>query len=223
SSCELTESSLPAARGCRPSASGSARPDRKGQSRSRRRRTGRPPSAPACERVAGLHVRSKPPRFRKPVARLKMLEASICSTTPLLRRIGASADPSCSSWRPICKRSSQPSAKPDKLTTCPLKERRRRPMKTGMNLLLWTTHVTDEHFPLFANLKATGFDGVELPLSGGDAAHYVRIRKELDNHGLACTAVTIATPDANPISPDVNLRKAGLDRIKWAVEMLAIL
>jgi D-psicose/D-tagatose/L-ribulose 3-epimerase len=95
-------------------------------------------------------------------------------------------------------------------------------MKTGMNLLLWTTHVTEEHFPLFARLKAAGFDGVELPLFGGDAGHYTRIRKELDNHGLACTAVTVATPEANPISPDANLRKAGLDRIKWAVEMLAI-
>lgn len=95
-------------------------------------------------------------------------------------------------------------------------------MKTGMNLLLWTTHVTEEHFPLFAKLKAAGFDGVELPLFGGDAAHYQKVRKELNNHGLACTAVTVATPEANPISPDANLRKAGLDRIKWAVEMLAI-
>src|SRR3954452_18990599 len=96
-------------------------------------------------------------------------------------------------------------------------------MKTGMNLLLWTTHVTEEHFPLFAKLKATGFDRVELPLFGGDAAHYQRVRKELDNNGLACTAVTVATPEANPISPDADLRKAGLDRIKWAGEMLAIL
>ena len=31
-------------------------------------------------------------------------------------------------------------------------------MKTGMNLLLWTTHVTAEHFPLFAKLKQTGYD-----------------------------------------------------------------
>ena len=37
-------------------------------------------------------------------------------------------------------------------------------MRTGMNLLLWTTHVTEEHFPLFAKLKQAGFDGVELPL-----------------------------------------------------------
>jgi D-psicose/D-tagatose/L-ribulose 3-epimerase len=92
-------------------------------------------------------------------------------------------------------------------------------MKYGMNLLLWTTHVTDEHFPLLAKLKKAGFDGVELPLFGGDAAHYARVKKELDNLGLGCTAVTVATPDANPISPDAPVRRAAVDRLKWAVEM----
>jgi D-psicose/D-tagatose/L-ribulose 3-epimerase len=92
-----------------------------------------------------------------------------------------------------------------------------------MNLLLWTTHVAEEHYPLFARLKAAGFDGVELPIFGGDAAHFRNVRKELDNHGLACTAVTVATPEANPISPDAALRKAGLDRLKWVLEMSAIL
>ncbi len=96
-------------------------------------------------------------------------------------------------------------------------------MRTGMNLLLWTTHVTEEHFPLFAKLKKTGFDGVELPLFGGDVAHYKTIRKELDNLGLGCTTVTVVTPEANPISPNPAVRKAGLDKIKWAIEMTATL
>jgi D-psicose/D-tagatose/L-ribulose 3-epimerase len=92
-------------------------------------------------------------------------------------------------------------------------------MKYGMNLLLWTAHVTEEHFPLLAKLKKAGFDGVELPLFGGDAAHYARVKKELDNLGLGCTAVTVATPDANPISPDAPVRRAAVDRLKWAIEM----
>jgi D-psicose/D-tagatose/L-ribulose 3-epimerase len=96
-------------------------------------------------------------------------------------------------------------------------------MKIGMNLLLWTTHVTDELFPLFGKLKQAGFDGVEIPLFGGDTAHYKKVRKVLDDLGLACTAVTVANPAANPISPDPGLRKAGLDHIKWALEMEAIL
>jgi D-psicose/D-tagatose/L-ribulose 3-epimerase len=96
-------------------------------------------------------------------------------------------------------------------------------MKYGMNLLLWTTHVTSELFPLFAKLKQTGFDGVEIPLFAGDAAHYRGVRKELDNLGLGCTTVMCATAEANPISPDAALRRAGLDRLKWGIEMTAVL
>src|SRR2546430_17415432 len=87
-------------------------------------------------------------------------------------------------------------------------------MKTGMNLLLWTTHVTQEHFPLFAKLKKAGFDGVEVPLFAGDANHYKGIRKELDNHGLGCTTACIATAAANPISPDPGLRRAAVDHLR---------
>jgi len=92
-------------------------------------------------------------------------------------------------------------------------------MKTGMNLLLWASHVTEEHFPIIADLKKTGFDGVELPIFEGDAAHYKKIRKELDAQGLGCTSVTVVGPDANPISPDAGIRKAAVERLKWAIEM----
>lgn len=96
-------------------------------------------------------------------------------------------------------------------------------MRIGMNLLLWATHVTSDHFPLFARLKKAGFDGVEVPIFEGDAAHYKSIRKELDNLGLAATAVTVVGPEANPISPDDSVRRAARDRLKWIVEMTAIL
>jgi D-psicose/D-tagatose/L-ribulose 3-epimerase len=96
-------------------------------------------------------------------------------------------------------------------------------MKVGMNLLLWATYITEEHFPLLARLKKAGFDGVEVPIFQGDAAHYQRIRKELDSQGLACTTVTVVTPEASPISPDASVRKAALARLKWAIEMTAAL
>src|SRR5262245_16683004 len=96
-------------------------------------------------------------------------------------------------------------------------------MRTGMNLLLWTRHLTSEHFPLLAKLKQTGFDGVELPLFEGDADHYKAVAKELKNLGLACTTVTVVGPETSPISPDAAIRKAAVDRHKWAIEMTAIL
>ena len=85
-------------------------------------------------------------------------------------------------------------------------------MKTGMNLLLWSTHVTAEHFPLFAKLKAAGFDGVEVPLFEGHAAHYKTLRKELDKHGLGCTTVTCVGPEVSPISADAAIRRAAVER-----------
>jgi D-psicose/D-tagatose/L-ribulose 3-epimerase len=96
-------------------------------------------------------------------------------------------------------------------------------MKTGMNLLLWTTHVTEELFPLMAKLKQTGFDGVEIPLFEGDANHYQKIAAELKKQGLGCTTVTVVGPEANPISPDAAIRKAAVERHKWAIEMTAIM
>ena len=96
-------------------------------------------------------------------------------------------------------------------------------MKTGMNMLLWATHVTQDHFSIMRDLKNAGFDGVEIPVFEGDAAHYKRVRQELDSLGLSCTTVTVVGPDTNPISPDPKIRKAAVDRLAWVIEMNHIL
>ena len=96
-------------------------------------------------------------------------------------------------------------------------------MKVGMNLLLWTAFVTEEHFPILEKIKKTGYDGVEIPLFDGDAEHYKKIKKELDNLGLGCTTVTVVNAETNPISPDASIRKAALDRIKWALDMTSVM
>src|SRR5207249_3157528 len=79
------------------------------------------------------------------------------------------------------------------------------------------------HYPLIAKLKATGYDGVEVPLFEGDAAHYKELRKVLDANGLGATTVTCVGPEASPISPDAAIRRAAVERIKWAIDMTAIL
>jgi D-psicose/D-tagatose/L-ribulose 3-epimerase len=94
-------------------------------------------------------------------------------------------------------------------------------MKTGMNLLLWTTHVTEEHYPILAKLRQAGFDGVEIPIFEGTAAHYRAIRKELDNQGLKCTTVTIVNPQSNPISDEAAVREAAVEHLQWAIDMTA--
>ena len=53
-------------------------------------------------------------------------------------------------------------------------------MKVGMNMLLWTTDVREEHYPLMAELRAGGFDGIELMLNPErDTAHREALSAEL--------------------------------------------
>jgi D-psicose/D-tagatose/L-ribulose 3-epimerase len=97
-------------------------------------------------------------------------------------------------------------------------------MKIGMNLLLWTTHVTEEHYPQLEKIKSTGFDGVEIPIFGGGAdAHYHKLRKKLDELRLKTSSVTVATPEANAISPDPAIRRAAVERLKTIVRHSAAL
>jgi D-psicose/D-tagatose/L-ribulose 3-epimerase len=68
-------------------------------------------------------------------------------------------------------------------------------MKTGFNLLLWTTHVTDAHLPLLEKLKRAGYDGVEIPLFEGEIGHYRRLARAIADQGLCCTTVTVLPDD----------------------------
>lgn len=90
-------------------------------------------------------------------------------------------------------------------------------MKTGMNLLLWTDHVTEALDPVLDQLKAIGFDAVEVPIfNTTDLAPYERLGQRLKALGLGATAVTVMTPDTNPISADPAIRAkavAHLDRV----------
>ena len=90
-------------------------------------------------------------------------------------------------------------------------------MKYGMNLLLWTGHVTETHFPLFGKLRKVGYDGVEIPVFEGDEKHYAAIKKELDKQGLKSTTVTVMNEQANPISPDAKIRAAAVEHLKGAI------
>ena len=94
-------------------------------------------------------------------------------------------------------------------------------MKYGMNLLLWTSDVTDEHFPLIAQLKEIGYDGVEIPIFDMDEKKFAAIGKEVKKNDLGATAVTVCGEDVNPISPDAAVRKAAVAHLSKAVDMCA--
>jgi D-psicose/D-tagatose/L-ribulose 3-epimerase len=92
-------------------------------------------------------------------------------------------------------------------------------MKTGFNLLLWTSHVTEQHFPLLEKLARAGYDGVEIPILEGTPAHYAGVLKAVRDNGLSCDVVT-NMPDAehNPLSPDAAQRAKALDFMKQVID-----
>lgn len=86
-------------------------------------------------------------------------------------------------------------------------------MKLGMNMLLWTTDVTEQHSPLFGRIAEIGFDGAEVMIGDRNAAHYAAIGRELDRCGLERTAVAAVGAEHNPASPDRAVREAALARL----------
>ncbi|WP_027132820.1 sugar phosphate isomerase/epimerase family protein [Geminicoccus roseus] len=94
-------------------------------------------------------------------------------------------------------------------------------MLLGFNLLLWTTHVTEEHFPLFAEIKKTGYDGVELPIFEGDPEHFRKVGQVAKDNGLRMTAVTVLPDEqSSAISADAAVRDNALKRLTWALDCL---
>src|SRR5580704_19324256 len=92
-------------------------------------------------------------------------------------------------------------------------------MKTSMNLLLWTTHVTEAHDALLDQIKEIGFDAVEVPIfDTADLAPFERLGKRLKSLGLGATAVTVMGAETNPISPDPNIRSAAVAHLDRAME-----
>jgi D-psicose/D-tagatose/L-ribulose 3-epimerase len=97
-------------------------------------------------------------------------------------------------------------------------------MKIGMCRFLWTTNVGPDHQALLADIRATGFDGVEVPVFEGKPEDFARTGRMLDGLGLARTAVSaLGDPGHDLFSPDPALRRAGVDRMRWALDCTAAL
>jgi D-psicose/D-tagatose/L-ribulose 3-epimerase len=97
-------------------------------------------------------------------------------------------------------------------------------MKTGFNLLLWTPHVTSEHSGVLKQLKAAGYDSVEIPIFEGDVDHYARLGETLDKLGLERSVVSVIGPSGkNPLSADKAARDAAVTYTKWFIDCSAAL
>jgi D-psicose/D-tagatose/L-ribulose 3-epimerase len=89
-------------------------------------------------------------------------------------------------------------------------------------LLLWSPVVTEAVFPRFAQLKAVGYDGVELPLFDGTPEHYRKVGQVVRDAGLRCTGLAIIPDEGRSCtSSEPAVRAAALAHLGWAIDCLA--
>lgn len=96
-------------------------------------------------------------------------------------------------------------------------------MKFGMNLLLWTTHVTQAHEKTLNDIKEIGYDLVEVPVFDRDPDHHAKLGKVIQEIGLETSAVCACTPEGNPISADASVRAVAVEESKRAIDCCAAL
>ncbi len=87
-----------------------------------------------------------------------------------------------------------------------------------MCMFLWTTHVTQEHAALLGDIKAVGFDGVEVPIFEGEPDHYARLGDLLDEIGLARTAVAAMGDASMNLIGDTAARAAGVAHMRYVID-----
>jgi len=92
-------------------------------------------------------------------------------------------------------------------------------MKIGMNLLLWTTDINEDLYPIIESLKETGYDGVEIPIGDEDENQYKALGKFCQEMEMECTCVTSIFADGNPASADAAIRSKAVDQMKWRIDM----
>nr|WP_255695970.1 sugar phosphate isomerase/epimerase family protein [Shinella sp. NM-101] len=78
-----------------------------------------------------------------------------------------------------------------------------------------------QHARQLERLKALGYDAVEVPVFSGKVKHYAALGRLLADIGLTAGAAAVATPEANPVSPDPAVRAKARDHHRWIVDCTA--
>jgi D-psicose/D-tagatose/L-ribulose 3-epimerase len=90
-------------------------------------------------------------------------------------------------------------------------------MKFGIHAGLWMKTWADDPVPIFKTASDIGFDGVELSLLGIGADRAELIGKQAADYGLELTCSTGLGPDADPTSPDPDIRANAIRVLSEAV------
>jgi len=92
-------------------------------------------------------------------------------------------------------------------------------MKFGVNLLLFSDTVDRKVIERFGSIAELGFDGVEVPIFAPGSIAVDEIRAAAERAGLALTASSAMTPEANLYATDSATRQAGEQFLRDVVDV----
>lgn len=91
-------------------------------------------------------------------------------------------------------------------------------MRFGIGMYLWTTEVTGEHLHILGEMRALGYEGVEIPVGSALSSDWAKLRATLDAEGMGCTTMLNFGPDKDPASADPAVRRRASEELRWAVD-----
>jgi D-psicose/D-tagatose/L-ribulose 3-epimerase len=94
-------------------------------------------------------------------------------------------------------------------------------MKFGVNTFIWTATFDRSNLPLLPQLKAGGFDGVEVPMFRPAEFATADIARGLAENGLECTICSILTGGLSIISDDGAVRRQSRVHMEECVKTAA--
>jgi D-psicose/D-tagatose/L-ribulose 3-epimerase len=80
-------------------------------------------------------------------------------------------------------------------------------MKFGVNTFIWSADFNESNLDLLPEIKAGGFDGIEMPIFRPAEFPAQGIRKSLEANGLECTVCSVMLDGFNLISDDATVRR----------------
>lgn len=96
-------------------------------------------------------------------------------------------------------------------------------LRHGMNALVFGGKVTAADAPMLEQIKKAGFTSVEIPILERQSKSALQgLRRVLNNLGLRCTTVTIATTGADPTGGG-HISEAALGWLSYTIDAAAIL
>lgn len=94
-------------------------------------------------------------------------------------------------------------------------------MKFGVNTFLWTENFGSKDFKLLSEVRAHGFDGVEVSLIHPDAFDSVAIRRAMEEHGLSCTVCSVFPSGLSLIAENPGIRAKAYQHLSDCIQLVA--